>query len=186
MAMTTPGPELSPLVDKHGGVAEDFEPYWTRVSRCLPNFPSEVARQWFFDHPHQIADWGWLGFDTLQFTQRALTTPELLQLDVGDDGVCDTNQYYFEQRPSPDESRIADYCQVHGTWPIPPIFLSNPMGSIISPWGWRCASPFQILEGHHRLAILRSLWSRPVFAEHHLLWIATRHECSVGTYRTSL
>ena len=49
---------------------EAFDNYYARVKALLPNFPSSVLQQWFYEHfDSAITDYAWLGFERLSFNE---------------------------------------------------------------------------------------------------------------------
>jgi hypothetical protein len=162
---------ITPVTDRGGGLAEDFVTYWKRARPLLPNFPEDVASQWFHEDPTQVEEWAWLDYCSLRFARAVLPTSELPLFNEGSDGTVDTFEENWER--SDQAIRLTRYFREFGTWPRPPILLANPRGEIHIPWR-RDSFPFQLLEGHHRFAVMRRLMNEPFLATSHAVWIASK------------
>jgi hypothetical protein len=173
---------ITPTTDKWGAVNEDWADYLARAKPALPTFPDEVLRQWFFEHPHAAEDWAWLGYPHLTFETRRLSLAQIVSSDFGDDGCVRTFRENFERSPRaafPECDRIAAFVRRNGTWPVAPVFLDNPFGTIASDGGWRCTAPLQLLEGHHRLAVMQSLANTTTLDPSHEIWVVLRPKQSI-------
>ncbi|MBS79026.1 MAG: hypothetical protein CMO32_25380 [Variovorax sp.] len=53
-----------------------------------------------------------------------------------------------------------------------PILLDNPDGAFVASWGLRYSIPYDLLEGHHRLAVLYALQLEA--AGPHQVWLVRR------------
>ena len=158
--------------DEHGQPLESKTAYCNRVLSALPNFPPEVIQQWFFEHSDTLINNGWLNFRALQFQRYTLTTEQI-------DQPC-FNENIFVARIlrrhelSDDERtiRLIDFVAKNGTWPVPPVILWHPDAIVNTDWGAVCATPFHLLEGHHRIATLLMCLRFPTTIREHHVWLA--------------
>lgn len=177
--MTIPKFETSQLLPTLNELDEPTElasDYAQRIQRELPNFPESVITQLFYDHHHCVEGYSWLEYHSLTF-KLATVGPDILNLPClcENETVVQYRDYFLEGTESPRMKRLALYIKAHGTWPVPPILFDNPKGGFVSPWGLHYSTPYDLLEGHHRMAVLYAL------AKHtrntHEIWLLQR---SVG------
>jgi hypothetical protein len=69
-------------------------------------------------------------------------------------------------------ARIAEYTAQNGTWPIAPLIFDNPDGRFVASWGLRYSQPYDLLEGHHRMAVLYALGKHQHGS--HEVWLVQR------------
>ncbi|HZF11529.1 MAG TPA: hypothetical protein VFE33_22295 [Thermoanaerobaculia bacterium] len=167
---------LTVRVNDHEEAVESPCGYAQRLQRLLPNFPRDVIVQWFFEHRLTILQDSWLPYRNLCFKKIELLNSELSRSDFSTDPLVE----YYEERitaGNPDErlARIHQFFVQNKTWPVPPLVLYNPGNTVVAPQGMQCDSPYHLLEGRHRLAVLRTLRSAQL-NESHTLWLATMEE----------
>jgi len=162
---------LEPLYDS----CEDFEQYYRRVKKHLPNFPKSVMKQWLFDHFQCVINqYTWLGFANLSFHRESWPTDKILnKIKAWNEPAVESWKQAFFIDPRFQNSSLGKFMLQEGTWPEPPLILNNstslhmPDNSVISRW--------ELIEGHHRLAYFRSLFEKPEWplSSEHNLWIIT-------------
>lgn len=164
---------LEPLRNDLGDPLESPGSYVARVQSLLPNFPADVITQWFQDHngvirEHSGLDYCSLRFELVRFGPLELQLPCLAAHET----VVQYRDYLMQGVDSPRMTRLAEYIEVHGTWPIAPLVFDNLDGKFVSSWGLRYSVPYDLLEGHHRLAVLYALGKH--LSGSHLVWLVQR------------
>ena len=142
-------------------IVEAESAYVARVAERLPNFPASVILQLFYDHPQRLEDFALLGFENLCFKLVELQPDVLASTGLrGHETVVQYSSYAKQGHftDSPRYSRLLAYIKEHLTWPVPPILVDNREGQFPKlpgrpPW----SSPYDLLEGHHRLAFVYAL-----------------------------
>lgn len=163
---------LRPLLDELENPTEAPSDYVARVQSVLPNFPGEVIIQWFYDHRQVIDESRWLGFSTLEFSLVSLSNEQLgLSCLAEHETVVQYRDYFIAGVESPRMNRISSYVAQHGTWPVAPILLRNPRNDVVSPWGLRYSQPYDVIEGHHRLAVYYAFTARNLVNSSHKAWL---------------
>lgn len=170
---------LSPIFDELESPIESPSNYARRVQKLLPNFPESVITQWFYDHHHCIEQYRWLDYASLNFTlvtvsAEFLGLPCLLEHET----VVQYRNYFLQGTDSPRMDRLAKYIESNGTWPAPPIILDNSEHALVSPWGLRYSTPYDLIEGHHRMAVLYGLGRHR--CRKHKVWLLQRPSVSTA------
>jgi hypothetical protein len=169
-------PQISQLylyVNDHDEPLESRDEYILRVKKHLPNFPEDVIAQWFFEHQSVVDQWKWLNYSTLSFTSidLSITDFELPCLEKHET-VVQYRDHFLCGSESPRMNLIAEFMTENGTWPCPPLILHNSYDNVIAPWGYRYSSPYDIIEGHHRFAILYSYLKKKRYLKpKHNVWL---------------
>jgi hypothetical protein len=147
--------------------------YARRVQSLLPNFPEQVITQWFYEHEGVIEQRAGLDYSSLQFEEVAFGERELqLPCLAEHETVVQYRNHFLGFNTSRRMQRLADYIQAHGTWPVAPIVLNNSDGQFVESWGFKYSVPYDLLEGHHRMAVLYALGKHK--RGQHLVWLVTR------------
>jgi len=155
-------------------LAESADEYCARMKDPLPRFPLQVLEQWFYRHWPFINTYAWLGFERLSFKKLTWSSIEVMRSGIRNNTSIQIDHRNFEEGVSNlNIDRIADFFVSNGTWPVPPIFLSNLGGKIARPDGWRLTIPFHLLEGSHRAGLFWSFFEKRALAVVHLVWVAT-------------
>lgn len=164
--------KLEPILDELDNPIESSSEYARRVQKLLPNLPESVITQWFYDH-HCIEQHAWLDYPSLRF-KLATVDAGFLNLPCLSEHatVVQYRDYFLQGTDSPRMTRLASYIEESGTWPVPPIILDNTEDAIVSPWGLRYSAPYDLLEGHHRMAVLYGLGKHKY--RNHQVWLLTR------------
>lgn len=149
---------LEPLRDHLGDPIESSSIYAARVQRLLPNFPEQVLQQWFQDHNGVIEVHSGLNYPSLRFQLTSIGSNELqLPCLAEHPTVVQYRNYFLQGVDSHRMKRLAKYIEEHHTWPIPPLVFDNPDGRFVAAWGLKYSTPYDLLEGHHRMAVLYAL-----------------------------
>lgn len=149
---------LEPTLNQLDDPTESPSEYARRVQKQLPNFPESVITQWFYDHHHCIREHSWLDYPSLKFNLAEVGTEFFALTCLRDhEIVTQYRDYFLQGTDSRRMYRLANYIEEKGTWPVPPIIFDNTEGGIVSPRGFRYSTPYDLLEGHHRMAVLYAL-----------------------------
>lgn len=166
---------------RHRSDLQPFEAdslYQRRLQALLPNFPPPVIEDWILRHGDAAFElFGWLDYRRFYFeAYQRLTT--FLQHEVRTDNEAAVecwSKLLREDESFRRQSELGSYMLSRGTWPIPPILLDNSDG-LVDPQG-KPLGRHHLLEGHHRLAYLRSLAMPPAIETRplHKVW-SVRYE----------
>lgn len=166
---------IRPARDRIDNLIESADEYVARVSRLIPHFPSEVIRQWLYEHQSVISDWQWLKFRSLRFVALELNTQSLRLVSLaGNQIVQQYRDKYLLGEITDRTAKIAAHFEGHGTWPVAPIMFHTRGGSqnsVVQPGGWRFPRPLHLVEGHHRLAVWYALAGSRPLNDTHRAWI---------------
>jgi hypothetical protein len=164
---------LEPTLNQLDDPTESPSEYARRVQKLLPNFPESAITQWFYDHHQCIREHAWLDYPSLKFT-LAEVGADFLTLTClrNNETIMQYRDYFLQGTDSRRMHRLANYIEENGTWPIPPVILDNTKSDIVSPWGLRYSTPYELLEGHHRMAVLYALGKHKQGS--HQVWIVER------------
>lgn len=168
--------QLRSIEPYRGELEEPTEPpnaYAARVREVLPNFPESVIAQWFQDHHGIIPQYAWLDYPRLSFRLASFDLRELALPGLAEHPtVVQYRDYFVKGVDSLRLRRLAEFMRDRGTWPVPPILVDTSERQIESPWGLKYSRPYDVLEGHHRMAVLYGLQLH-VTGEH-AVWLVTR------------
>lgn len=142
--------------------AEEFEPWHARVAAALPHVPTEIAREWIHRH------WGDGPYQSLPLLRMRFVSAEwpLSRVEtvvVGRRLPPGANLWAMPDDAAGDW--LASYMRQHRTWPTPIVVLVDTHAAIANE-----LHPLQLLEGHHRLAYLKTLAAQTGVLERHLVW----------------
>jgi hypothetical protein len=156
---------------------ESDEEYEARLSVCLPNFPTEVARDWLVRHgPNAFRFYGWLNYRHFSFTLARLPLEFFDSVSSINDAAVKGWSEMILTEAHFRSYNLGKFMIENGTWPVPPIVLDNENG-LVSPSGPPVAR-YQLLEGHHRLAYVRGLQNDSAVSilPEHSCWLVTHAE----------
>jgi hypothetical protein len=111
-------------------------------------------------------------FELMSFGPTELQLPCLPEYAT----VVQYRDHFLQGVDSPRMNRLAKYMEENGTWPIPPLVFDNPDGRFLSSCGLPYKEPYDLLEGHHRMAILYALGLHTTGS--HRVWIVQRQKMS--------
>lgn len=159
------------------GEKESRASYLYRVQPLLPNFPEEVLIQWLYDHSQQINDHEWLNYPSIIFEKQKWETEQIPIDNLGNvEAVKSYMNHYLNGMRSEKVKPIASHFEQYGTWPIPPIFLSNPDGNLKYPSGYLCGTPYHLIEGHNRMSLFFVFKEQIKLAPKHELYLITSYD----------
>lgn len=153
---------------------ESKDQYEARLRAALPDFPSQVIRDWIVRHGESaFQEHGWLDYRRLRFDLTEMPTSCLLQMVLTSNEQA-VSGWSRAIRTDNDfqETRLGQYMLRAGTWPVPPVVLYNPSGLVKAQGA--ALGRYHLLEGHHRLAYLKGLFIPPPIPalEFHEVWKA--------------
>jgi hypothetical protein len=164
---------IEPLRDDLGIPIEPPTIYAARVQHLLPNFPEPVLAQWFQDHSGVIEKHSGLDYLSLRFHLASIGPTELqLPCLAEHPTVVQYREYFLQGVFSYRMKRLAEYIEERHTWPIPPLVFDNPDGRFVASWGLKYSRPYDLLEGHHRMAVLYALGKHT--QRSHQVWLVQR------------
>lgn len=154
--------------------SESLPDYLSRVRPLVPRYPDCVLEQWLHRHWTCVrSQWAWLGLPGLQFREETWPVERINTLPYSNKKNIDGWTEQFKTDPRFQSSYLGKYMLENGTWPAPIIVILNELG-LKMPNGFPLSSPYDLLEGHHRLAYLRAMHESGVASLQgtHDIWIA--------------
>ncbi|KLV04844.1 hypothetical protein ABT56_13385 [Photobacterium aquae] len=156
-----------------GRHCESWDQWRQKANVALPNFPDDVLEQWVYRHwKGVLCNWGWLDFQSMRFELEQWETEKIQSLiktphqEVVDKLSSRMSNALFQR------SWLVQDMQKHGTWPVAPIVLHYERDIDVMQ-GKVMKAPYNLLEGHHRLAYLLRLAEQDAdLASTHSVWIA--------------
>lgn len=149
---------LEPKRNNLSDPIESSSEYASRAQQLLPNFPEQVLSQWFLEHEGVIGEHAGLGYPRLQFELAQLGSDELsLPCLAQHPTIVQYRDHFLRGVQSTRMNSLARYICENGTWPVPPLIFDNPDGRFVAAWGLKYSTPYDLLEGHHRMAVLHAL-----------------------------
>jgi hypothetical protein len=165
--------DYSPKTQDAVCVTESCEAYVTRIQGIFPHLPHELLTQWFWDHPQSVESYLWLDFGSLRVSKRLLGTTDVIEANVG--GGASVAQYredYYRRAVRSQKSQsLHNHFSSHGTWPGPPIFLSNQSGDLVGSGGTLCARPLHLVEGANRMAHFIEFYANCMCRDYHEVFV---------------
>ena len=163
--------ELEP--DGFGGRhCESWEEWQPKASRVLPHFPDDVLKQWLYRHwKGVVCNWGWLDFQSMRFELQSWTSEQIQsQIRTPHQEVVDKLSRRMTN-PIFQRSWLVQQMQENGTWPQAPIVLKYER-DIPMVNGKSLRAPYNLLEGHHRLAYLNKIIDQGAYhQDRHDIWM---------------
>lgn len=158
-------------------VVESLEDYLARWPAELSTIPNQVVEDWIYRHWRDFEDhWSALKPHLWTYETTTFSNAEILSIDhVGTwiqkldaEGV----EYVTGARRS--TTRLAQYMLTNGSFPVP-IIVAQDAGHVVHPrnGGELMKEPFQLIEGHCRLACLRGMINskHPNLGTNHKVWL---------------
>ena len=169
--------QLAPLHYRDERLKETQQEYLGRMADVVPNIPPDVLEQWLFRHWRGFeSNWSWLDLSQVSFRQEVWSTERVfrqidslcMDLILGLSERLKSNRYV-------QSSWLGHFMLEEGTWPNPIIVLQNT-DNLRNPYG-KILRPFNLLEGHHRLAyfIAMKQLSHQALQHEHTVWLARSH-----------
>ena len=140
---------------------EPVEDFVDRARLLLPNFPDEVLGDWLHRHWHDaVSDYGWLGFEGLNFERQEWKASDLLskvESFMGEDldRIRHWIPFYTDSNYAEGDWLIARM-KAAKTWPGSILVLDNNQ-CLSLPNGLGLGAPYHLVEGHHRLGFLHAM-----------------------------
>ena len=164
---------LMPVLGSLDEPTEAPSAYAARVQQVLPHFPHEVIAQWFRDHHQVIEKHAGLDYPSLRFRLESFGANELaLSCLAEHPTVVQYRDYFIQGVKSRKMASLAEYILAHNTWPVAPMIFDNPDGRFVASWGLKYSVPYDLLEGHHRMAVLYGLGKHRYGS--HKVWLVQR------------
>lgn len=156
---------------------ETFESYYARWPAELRSIPELVVKDWIYRHWRDFNHyWAPLQPHMWTFTRTAFSNDQIMTIDHIASWISELDlegEEYVNGAPR-SEARFARYMLSNGTFPLPPI-VAKDAGDINHPRGHgeRMKEPFQLIEGHCRLACMRGMIrsNHPRLPKMHDVWL---------------
>jgi hypothetical protein len=168
-----------PVIDYGEDEMETFDYYFARWPKSLSSIPKEVIQDWIYRHWPQFNEyWSALRPHTWSYKRVQFSADELLTIENVSPLMLelDAESLEYEQGGVRSETPLADYMFANGTFPMPIIVAENA-GHVVHPRGdgEQMKVPFQLIEGHSRLACIRSMIRSgyPTLQPQHDVWVVT-------------
>lgn len=158
-----------------------FKKYVSRIKRILPNFPTDVIETWLWEHSDQIEEFCSYCLDSLYFYEKCFDVNELLPIGNERNSPTFLNLRQLEDKEYQRNiqsnkdwpmSRLIFFISDNGTWPKKPIILDVTQSTekpIIN--GYSVLSPWHIIEGRRRVAVLIHLRGKLDLKSRHKAWV---------------
>jgi hypothetical protein len=165
--------DYSPKTQGAACVTESCEAFVTRIQGIFPHLPHELLTQWFWDHPQSVENYLWLDFGSLRISKRLLGTTDVIEANVcGGASVAEYRDDYYRRAVGSQKSQsLHNHFSSHGTWPVPPIFLSNQSGDLVGSDGTLCGRPLHLVEGGNRMAHFMEFQARGKCRDYHEVFV---------------
>jgi len=169
-----------PAVHKYGDIdVESFESYYARWPEALSAIPELVVEDWIYRHWRDFSH-HWIALEphTWQYVRKRFTSADILEIDHISTWISELDAEGVEYVSNAPRSgtRMAQFMLTNGTFPVP-ILVAENAGHIVHPRSAKepMKEPFQLIEGHCRLACLRGMInaSHPKLGQEHEVWVAT-------------
>ncbi len=163
--------QLQRIDDEERLEKEPFPHFLRRVKPLLPSFPVQVIEDWVYRHCEALYDYAWLDFDHFEFRLESWPTDRVIA-DVQTWNE-DTLRAWENLINNGYPRKLESFMLSHGTWPVPIVVIDQPRKIPRKTARRVFREPYQLLEGHHRLAYLRTLAREDRAAPEHALWVAS-------------
>ncbi|MGF1683792.1 hypothetical protein [Photobacterium minamisatsumaniensis] len=151
---------------------ETWAQWRPKAKQVLPNFPDDVLEQWVYRHwKGVLCNWGWLDFQSMQFSLEEWGSEQIQsKIQTPHQDVIDKLSGRM-QNPIFQRSWLVQEMQERGTWPVAPIVLHYER-DLPTMNGKVLKAPFNLIEGHHRLAYLKRMIVDGVDTQQtHKVWV---------------
>lgn len=155
---------------------EPFADYWLRWPAKYSHVPEVVADTWIHRHWQQFRGWRGLKPESWTYEMRRLTAQQVLTIGDVSDPKKDGDEWGYDliEGIKSGECWLRDYMLANGTTPAP-ILIAESAGHVSHPHhDGKMAEPFQLIEGHRRLALLKAMirLECPNLQSHHEVAVA--------------
>ncbi len=156
---------------------EPFDKYYEKWPEELKSIPKEIVEHWVYRHWQQFQSWIHLNPHKWEYNLIQFNNEEIMKIDhFGNEieGMDARAREIMEGKPR-SEAWLPKNMLETGTVPTP-IMVAHNGGNIIHPYGWDTdfmKEPYQIIEGHERLTILRGMinFSHSSLKKKHSVWL---------------
>lgn len=169
---------MYPAVKNYGDMdCESFESYFARWPAEFSSIPHGVVEDWVYRHWHDFnSHWAKLKPHQWLFSKTEFNNDQILAVDHIGTWISELDAEgveYVTGFPR-SRSRLAQYMLSSGTYPVPIIVAKNA-GHVLHPRSNRepMKQPYQLIEGHCRLACLRGMINanHAALAPMHEVWL---------------
>lgn len=158
---------------------ESFGDYYARWPSHLSSVPKPVVEDWVYRHWQDFkSHWADLQPHRWTYERAAFSNSEILSVDHIGTWIPELDAEgveYVTGKPR-SRTRLAQYMLANGTYPVP-IIVAQHAGHVVHPRsGGECMkAPYQLIEGHCRLACLRGMINAryPTLRPEHEIWLVT-------------
>lgn len=168
---------MFPQVQRYGDIdSESVDAYYRRWPAYLAQIPKEVVQDWIHRHWRDFRNhWQDLNPQDWLFSLRRYSTAQVMAIDHIGTWIreLDAEGVEFVGTQPRSQTRLAQHMRQHGTFPVP-IIVAHAAGHVVHPRsaGEPMKEPYQLIEGHSRLACLRGMvnarWT--TLQDDHLVW----------------
>jgi hypothetical protein len=169
-----------PPVKGYGDIeVESFNDYYSRWPSALSAIPKSIVEDWIYRHWRDFNN-HWIKLEPHKWTFQCLNFSNLEIRSIDHIGTwipeLDAEGVEFVSEAPRSKTRLARYMLSNGTFPVP-ILVAKNAGHVMHPRSARepMKDPYQLIEGHSRLACLRGMINanHPALASQHQIWVAT-------------
>jgi hypothetical protein len=172
-----------PAVARWGDIdRESFDSYYARWPPELRTIPRSVAEDWIHRHWRDFHEyWEPLQPHRWRFSLQRFSNERILSVDHVLEWIPELDAEGVEYVNGAERSRagFAQFMLAQGTFPVP-ILVAENAGHIVHPRGFgeKMKQPFQLIEGHCRLACIRGMIQsrHKRLQEQHEVWVAELRE----------
>lgn len=158
---------------------ESFNDYYARWPDHLSSIPRSVVEDWVYRHWQDFKNhWAAMQPHQWGFERASFSNSEILSIDHIGTWISELDAEGVEYVTGKPRSRtkLAQHMLANGTFPVP-IIVARNAGHVQHPrsGGERMKEPYQLIEGHCRLACLRGMINaaHPNLAPTHEVWVVT-------------
>lgn len=139
---------------------ESFASYYSRWPDEYKNVPADVVEHWIYRHWGDVQCWEDLRPLEWEYLPTIFTNSDVMKISHVDDWP-ETLKYWGDdliEKNMRRETWLGKFMLQHGTTPCRMLVCENG-GDVEHPRerGWKMTTPYQIVEGHMRLAYLQAL-----------------------------
>jgi len=171
---------MYPAVRNYGDYnKESFDEYYRRWPSALGGIPKGIVEDWIYRHWSDFEEY-WMSLQPQNWLYELVQLDNSAVLSIGHVGSwipeLDAEGVEYVGNFPRAKTRLARFMTETGTFPVP-IIVARMAGSIVHPrsGGETMKEPFQLIEGHNRLACIRGMINsnHPHLLNSHSVWVAT-------------
>lgn len=155
---------MFPKVNNYGDIdVEDFQSYYARFPKELKSIPIDVVENWIYRHWDDFTEWIPLKPQDWKYELKEFSNNEILKISHINDWIpiLKAEAVEYVTRGKRVNNYVGQYMLKNGTTPSP-IIVGENIGHISYPrMPITCLmkEPYQLIEGHSRLACLLGMIS---------------------------